>query len=98
MYMGIAPLKIMELYQFMMRFASTAFDRPVRTEGGLGSHLFSFQQLPEGQERSQEMGCTRGVTEFICSVQLCAEETPKGAVTELAETPRANSHNLPTPR
>lgn len=86
-YMGVSPLKIMELYQFMLRFAPTAFNRPVRTYNGLGCHLVSFQQLTERQKRSQEMGCTHGVTGFTRSVQARAEEAPKGAVTTQALAP-----------
>lgn len=41
------------------------------------------------------MGFTWEVTEFTSSVQLCAEAAPKGAVTALAVTPRADSHNHP---
>ena len=94
-YVGVAPLKIMDLYEFMLRFAPTTFSRPVRTYSRLGRHLVSFQQLTERQERSQEMGCTWGVTGFIHSVQPHAEGAPKGAVTALGLTPKVKQPQPP---
>lgn len=84
-HMGVAPLKIIALYQSVLRFGPTAFNTSVRAYSGLGRHLLSSQHLAERRERSQEAGSCRV---YLMSAAVCGAGSSRSSDGASSDAPQ----------